>query len=153
MDTDFEQLGGFKKVEFFLLEETYNWPIVINDETSAQITHDPSRIENYGIIAEESIDVNIPPKQSVEGTIYPTDIVFSFSNRIIELEKYLDYYQNKPVVVIGYLNTGKKKLYGNLMEPLVLSYKIDDGKKVEDLGVITVNIKGETRNRPVYYNV
>lgn len=151
MDTDFEQLGGFKKVEFFLLEETANWPIVVNDETSAQITHNPSRIENYGIIADDSIDVNISAKQSGEGTIYPTEIVFSFSNRIIELEKYLDYYQNKPLVMVGYLNTGLKKLYGTNEEPLILTYKVDDGKKIEDLGLITVNIKGETRKRPVYY--
>lgn len=151
MDTDFEQLGGFSKIEFFLLEETANWPIVLNDETATQITHNKSLVGNFGKIAESSIDINITPKQSSEGPIYPIDIVFSFSNRIIELEKYLDYYQNEPLVVVGYLNTGLKKLYGTNETPLILTYKVDEGKKIEDLGVITVSIKGETRNRPVYY--
>lgn len=149
---DYEQLGGFEKVEFFLLEETDNWPVVINDETSAQITHIESQIEKFGIISDSSIDVNITPKQSADGTIYPTEIVFSFSNRIIELEKYLDFYQNKPVVLIAYLNTGKKKLYGTNECPLTFIYKIDEGKKIEDLGLINVTIKGETRERPVFYN-
>lgn len=153
MEKDFEQLGGFSKVEFFLLEETDNWPIVINDETASEITHIASEIDNFGIIAESSIDINAIPKQTADGEIYPTEIIFSFSNRIKELEKYLDRYQNKPVVVIAKLNTGQKKLYGTNESPLILIYKIDDGKKVEDLGVITVNIKGETRNRAVYYMV
>lgn len=151
MTTDFEQLGGFEKIEFFLLHETDNWPLVVNDETSVQITHIDSLIENYGIILDSSIDVNISPKQSTEGTIYPIEIVFSFSNRIIELEKYLDFYQNKPVIVIAHLNTGKKKLYGTNETYLILTYKIDEGKKIDDLGVITVNIKGEMRQRPVFY--
>jgi hypothetical protein len=153
MEADFEQLGGFSKVEFFLLEETDNWPIVLNDETATQITHIVSEINNFGIIAESSIDINISPKQTAEGLPYPTEIIFSFSNRIKELENYLDRYQNKPVVVIAELNTGQKKLYGTNETPLILIYKIDDGKKVEDLGVISVNIKGETRNRAVYYKV
>lgn len=153
MEKDFEQLGGFSKVEFFLLKETNNWPIVINDETSAQITHIDSRIDNYGIIADSTIDVNVIPKQSGDGTIYQTEIVFSFSNRIIELEKYLDYYQNKELVAVVHLNTGQKKLYGTNENPLVLTWKIDEGKKIEDLGIITVNIKGDTRHRPVYYKV
>ena len=151
MNEDLEQLGGFSKIEFFLISQTSNWPIVINDETSSQITHEDSMIDNYGKIADSSIDINITPKQSPEGEIFPIDIVFSFSNRIIELERYLDYYKNKELVVIGYLNTGLKKIYGTNEEPLFLSYKIDEGKKIDDLGIITVNIKGEIRNRPVFY--
>lgn len=153
MSKDYEQLGGFDTVEFFLLSETANWPIVVNDQTAAQITHIQSLLDTVGVIADGSIDVNISPKQSAEGTIYPTDVVFSFSNRTEALENYLDQYQNKPVVVIAKLNTGIKKLYGTKDEPLILNYKIDDGKKPEDMGVISVSIKGETRNRPVFYNV
>lgn len=153
MNTDFEQLGGFDTVEFYLLSETANWPIVVNDQTAAQVTHVQSLLDNYGVIATDTIDVNITPKQSAEGTIYPTDVVFTFSNRTEALENYLDSYQNKPVVVIATLNTGIKKLYGTKEEPLILNYKIDEGKKAEDLGIISVSIKGETRNRPVFYNV
>jgi hypothetical protein len=152
MISDLEQLGGFEKIEFFLLDETDNWPVVVNDETSAEMTHIESQIQNFGTIADSSIDINITPKQSTEGTIYPIEIICSFSNRIIELEKYLDYYQNKEVVVIGYLNTGKKKLYGTNETPLTFIYKIDEGKKIDDLGVITVTIKGDTRERAVFYN-
>lgn len=153
MNKDLEQLGGFDKLDFFLLDETANWPIVVNDATASQVTHVPSLISNYAILADSSIDVNVVPKQSVDGTIYSIDIVIVFSNRSEALENYLDQYQNKQVVVFGELNTGRKKLYGTNEEPLILNYKIDDGKKVEDLGVISVSIKGETRNRPVYYNV
>lgn len=153
MNNDFEQLGGFDTVEFFLLSETANWPIVVNDQTAAQITHMPSILDTVGVIADSTIDVNINPKQSAEGTIYPIDIVFQFSNRTEVLENYLDRYQNKPVVAIATLNTGIKKLYGTNEEPLILNYKIDEGKKPEDLGIISVSIKGETRNRPVFYNV
>lgn len=153
MNTDFEQLGGFDTVQFFLLSETANWPIVVNDQTASQVTHVASLLDNYGVIANDTIDVNITPKQSAEGTIYPTDVVFVFSNRTEALENYLDRYQNKPVVVIAKLNTGVKKLYGTKEEPLILNYKIDEGKKAEDLGIISVSIKGETRNRPVFYNV
>lgn len=153
MEKDLEQLGGFKSVEFFLLEETANWPIVINDETASAITHIPSQIDEFGIISDSSIDINNNPKQSADGPIYPNDIAFSFSNRTKELEKYLDRYQNKPVVVFGTLNTGKKKIYGTNETPLIFIYKIDEGTKIEDLGVISVSIKGETRSRPVFYNV
>jgi hypothetical protein len=153
MNTDFEQLGGFDTVEFYLLSETANWPIIVNDQTAAQVTHVQSLLDNYGVIANDTIDVNITPKQSAEGTIYPTDVVFVFANRTEALENYLDNYQNKPVVVIAKLNTGVKKLYGTNEEPLILNYKIDEGKKAEDLGIISVSIKGETRNRPVFYNV
>lgn len=151
MVSNLEQLGGFEKVEFFLLDETDNWPIVVTDETATQISFVESLLENYGKISDSSIDINISPKTSSEGTVYPTEIVFSFLNRIIELEKYLDFYQNKPLVVIGYLNTGLKKLYGTNEEPLFLTWKIDEGKKIEDLGLITVSIKGETRKRAVFY--
>ena len=153
MNTDFEQLGGFDTVEFYLLSETANWPLVVNDQTASQITYLQSLLDNYGVISSDTIDVNINTKQSSEGTIYPIEIVFQFSNRTEALENYLDSYQNKPIIAIATLNTGFKKLYGTNEEPLILNYKIDEGKKPEDLGIISVSIKGETRNRPVFFNV
>ncbi|MBQ0907472.1 hypothetical protein KBJ98_02020 [Flavobacterium sp. F-328] len=153
MDTDFEQLGGFCKVEFFLIEDTSNWPIVLNDETANQIILPECVVEDYGKIIDESIDVNIPPKQAANGTTYPIEIVFNFSNRVLSLEKYLDKYQNKSVVALLTLNTGIKKLYGTNETPLIFNWKIDEGKKIEDAGLIMVSIKGEMRHRPVHYKL
>ena len=153
MNNNFEQLGGFESIAFFLIAETSNWPIVLNDETAGLIVHSDSFLDDFGVITDGSIDVNIIPKQSAEGTVYPIEVLFTFLNRTQALENYLDQYQNKPVVVIATLNTGLKKIYGTPLEPLFLNYKIDEGKKAEDPGVISVSIKGETRNRPVFYNV
>jgi hypothetical protein len=149
---DFEQLGGFSDLKFYLSTDVSNWPIVLNDTTSNQLVLNSNNMSNLGVITDSSIEVVDTPKQSAEGIVYPIDISFTFSNRTKALEQFLDSYQNQSVVVFCKLNTGDIKLYGSDQEPLQFLWKVIDGKKAEDLGVVSVSIKGDMRNRPVYYS-
>lgn len=148
-----EQLSGFAEMDFFLLSETSNWPLVVNDKTSADIIFTPEFYDVDGTIDENSIDVNADPKKSAEGDVYPINISFRFITRSESMEQLMDQYQNKPGVCIGKLNNEFRKLYGTNEEPLYMSFKVDEGTKPEDSGAVIVTIKGETRNRPVYYTV
>lgn len=149
MNGAIEQLGGYDSLEFYMLSETANWPVVVNDYTANQITHTPSQLV-YDI-EEESIQIAVTPKTNENGTIYTIEATCRFLKRSQSLEKYLDKYENQPIVVFGNLQTGHRKLFGTNEEPLYLTYKVEPGKKIEDLGTITLIIKGETRNRPVFY--
>ena len=151
MENDQELLGGYEELDFYLLDDTAGWPVVLNDQTSATVTHPSPVLKTLANFTDSGIDVNIAPKEGVDGTVYPIDIVVALSTRNQPLEDYLDSVANRPGIAIAKLNTGARKILGTNEQPLFLKWKIDDGKKIEDLGIITINIKGETRERPVYY--
>ena len=146
-----EKLPGFAEFDFYLLEETGNWPFVVTDVNSAQITFTPYVNDVEALIEPDSIDVNVNPKQSAEGTVQQISIVFRLITRSEALEQLLEQYANKPGVGIGKLNNEFKKLYGTDREPMYMNYEINEGAKVDGTAFTEVRIKGETRKRPVYY--
>lgn len=148
-----EQIPGFAELDFYLLSETSNWPIVVTDLTSAQVILNAETYSIEGTIDDESIEIDTNPKQSAEGMVYPIEASFKFITRSESMEQYLDQYQNKPGILIGKLNSGFRKMYGTNEEPLYLTWKVDEGKKVTDAAGTLINIKGETQQRPVYYTV
>jgi hypothetical protein len=149
--TSDEKLPGFAELDFYLLEETGNWPFVITDGNSAQITFTPYENDVEVLIEPDSIDVNINPKQSAEGTVQQISIIFRLITRSEALEQLLEQYANKPGVAIGKLNNEFKKIYGTDREPLYMNYEVNEGTKVDGTAFTEVRIKGETRKRPVYY--
>lgn len=151
MNFSCEQLGGFGSLDFNLIEETSNWPLVVTDQTSAQIIITPYANDVEGIIDQDSINIDDNTKETAEGIVHPIVITFKFLTRSESLEQLLEQYQNKPGIVIADLNNGFRKLYGTNEEPLYMNFKVDDGQKIDDNAGVTVTIKGETRNRPVYY--
>lgn len=146
-----EQLPGYAQIDFFLLSETGNWPLVVTDQTSGQITLNPEVVDVEGLIDDESISVQVTPKQTAEGTVWAIDIDFRFITRSESLEQLMEQYCNKPGVVIGKLNHGFQKLYGTNEEPLYMTWRVDEGQKATDNAGTIVSIKGETRDRPVFY--
>ena len=148
-----EQFSGFAQLDFYLLEETSNWPIEVNDQNSNTVVLTPEEFNVQGTIDEDSIDVNVTPKVSAEGETHDISIQFRFLTRSESLEQLLEQYANKPGVAIGKLNTEFQKMYGTNEEPLYMNFKTDDGNKPDGNGAIIVTIKGETRKRPVYYTV
>lgn len=148
-----EQLSGIAELDFYLLSETSNWPIVVTDLTSGQVELTPEEYSIEGTIEDEGIEIDVTPKQSVEGTVYPIDISFPFITRSEAMEQYLDQYQNKPGIAIAKFNNGFRKMLGTNEEPLYMMWKVDEGKKITDNARTILNIKGETQQRPVYYTV
>jgi hypothetical protein len=149
--TSDEKLPGFAELNFYLLEETSNWPFVLTDENSAQIVLTPYENDVEALIEPDSIDVNVNPKQSSDGTVQQISIIFRLITRSEALEQLLEQYANKPGVGIGKLNNEFKKIYGTDREPLYMNYEINEGTKVDGTAFTEVRIKGETRKRPVYY--
>lgn len=148
-----EKLPGFAELNFLLLEETSNWPFVVTDVNSAQITFTPYTNDVEALIEPDSILVDVSPKQGADGTIQQIGISFRLITRSEALEQLLEQYSNKPGVAIGKLNNDFKKLYGTNLEPLYLNYEVNDGVKVDGTSFTEVKIKGETRSRPVYYTI
>ena len=153
MNFNCEQLSGFAQLDFFLLEETSNWPIEVTDQNSNTVVLSPEEFDVQGTIDEDSIDVNVTPKLSAEGETHDINIQFRFMTRSESLEQLMDQYANRPGIAIGKLNTEFQKMYGTNEEPLYMSFKTDDGNKPDGNGAIIVTIKGETRKRPVFYTV
>lgn len=148
-----EQLGGFAIMDFYLLEETDNWPIVVTDQTSSQVAISPYENDVEATVEPESIKANVNQKTGAEGSVWQIDISFRFITRSESLEQLLDQYQNKPGIAIGSLNTEFQKMYGNNLEPLYMNFEVDEGTKIDGNAAVEVRIKGETRKRPVYYTV
>lgn len=148
-----EELSGTAEIEFYLLSETSNWPVVVTDLTSGQVEFTPETYSIEGSIDDESIEIDASPKQSAEGMVWPIDISLRFITRSESMEQYLDQYQNKPGIVIAKLNNGFRKMYGTNEEPLFMTWKVDEGKKITDNAGTLINIKGETQQRPAYYTV
>lgn len=148
-----EQLAGASNLEFFLLEEVSNWPIILNDTNSSQLQFNPSIYSVDAKVVVDSLKVNYPKKQKPSGLIHDISIKMEFSTRSESLEQYLEQYENKPGIVRATFNNGFKKIFGSNIEPLYLIYEVEDGIKEDLEGVTTIEIKGETAKRPVYYTV
>lgn len=146
-----EKLAGFGELDFYLLDETDNWPFVVTDETSAQISIAPHEHDVDALLDPDSIIVSVRPKDSSEGTLQQIAISFKLITRSEALDQLLEQYANKPGVAIGKLNNDFKKMYGTNTEPLYLNFSVDDGAKVDGTAYTLVSISGETRKRPVYY--
>ncbi|MGK4567829.1 hypothetical protein [Flavobacterium sp. 3HN19-14] len=148
-----EQIAGFAQLDFYLLSESSNWPIVLTDLNAGQIVIEA---EVYGVDAEivdDSINIDVNPKYSSEGTIFPIDASFKCITRSESIEQMFEQYANKPGFAIARLNNGFQKLYGSNEEPIYLRWRNDDGQKVDDPAGVIINIKGEQRSRPVFYAV
>lgn len=148
-----EQISGIAEVDFYLLSETANWPIVVTDLTSGQVELNPEVQSIEGTIDDESIEIEASPRNSAEGTVYPIDISFRFITRSESLEQLLEQYCNKPGIAIAKFNNGFRKMYGTNEEPLYMTWKVEEGKKVTDAAGTLINIKGEMQQRPSYYTV
>ena len=153
MNFNCEQISGVAEVDFYLLSETANWPTVVTDLNSGQITITPEEVAIEGAIDPDSIEIEASPRVNAEGTTFPIEISFRFINRTESLEQLMDQYSNKPGVAIAKLNSGFRKLYGTDEEPLYMNYKVTEGQSVTDKAGTLVTIKGETQQRPVYYTV
>lgn len=145
--TSDEKLPGFAEFDFYLLEETGNWPFVVTDENAAQIVITPYTNDVDALIEPDSIEVDVTSK----GAVQQISIVFRLITRSEALEQLLEQYANKPGVGLGKLNNEFKKLYGTDREPLYMNYEVNEGAKIDGTAFTEVRIKGETRKRPVYY--
>ncbi|EJG02275.1 hypothetical protein [Flavobacterium sp. F52] len=146
-----EKWPGFAEFDLFLIEETSNWPLVVTDGNSSDVVFTPYENNVEAILEPDSINVKVDPKQSSDGEIQQISISFRLITRSEALEQLLEQYANKPCVGLGKLNNDFKKLYGTELEPLYMNYEINDGTKPDGEAYTLVNIKGETRKRPVYY--
>lgn len=146
-----EKFSGFAQFDFYLLEETANWPLVLTDTNSKDITFSPYENDVEALVDPETIDVNVNPKQSSDGEIQQISISFRLITRSEALEQLLEQYANKPGIGKGSLNNDFIKIYGTQLEPLYMNYKVNDGTKADGESYTEVTIKGETRKRPVYY--
>lgn len=148
-----EQLSGVAELDFYLLEETSNWPKIINDSNSAQIQFTPSPHSVQATIKPDSISVSHQKTTKASGVTHQISIKMEFLTRSEALEQLLEQYENKPGVVRVKFNNDFQKIYGTNIEPLYFLYEDLPGKKIDDDGVTTIEIKGETAKRPVFYTV
>lgn len=146
-----EKLSGFTELSLFLLEETSMWPFVVTDVNSAQINFNPYALDLSSMMDKDGIVIDVSQKKLPEGDLYQISITFKLFTRSELLEQLLEQHINKPAVVIGALNNESSKLYGTNLEPLYMTYEVLDGVKPEEVSFTEVKIKGETRQRPVYY--
>jgi len=146
-----EKLPGFAVLDFYLIDETAEWPFVLTDVNSAQITLSPYVNNVEADIEPDSISVTVNEKQSAEGSVQQISISFRMITRSEALEQLLEQYANKPGIAIGKLNNEFQKMYGTNLEPLYLNYEVNDGSKIDGPAYTEVVIKGSTRKRPVYY--
>jgi hypothetical protein len=146
-----EKFAGFAELDFYLLEETGNWPFVVTDTTSGQVVLNSFENDVEALIEPDSIAVDVSPKLSSDGELHSISIVFRCITRSEALEQLLEQYSNQPGIAIGKLNNDFKKMYGTNTEPLYLNYETNDGVTADGKAFTEVRIKGETRTRPVYY--
>ena len=145
-----EQIGGFKHLDVFLLEETSNWPCVVNDRNSHQINIDPNDAPVCASVLPESIRVTENSRRTEAGTRYDIEITFEYNVHSSLLEYYLDQYAAHPVIVEVCKNFKQSKMYGTDKSPLYLTYENKNGRRPEDALVIEVTIKGTTTTRPIH---
>lgn len=146
-----EQLSGVATLDFFLLEETSNWPRIVSDSNSAQIVFSPAVHSVEASIKPDSIDVKAPKSKKASGTVHNISIEMEFLTRSEALEQLLEQYENKPGIALVKFNNGFQKIYGTDIEPLFLMYEEKVGTKIDGEGSIVIEIKGETAKRPVFY--
>ncbi|UOX32407.1 hypothetical protein LXD69_10120 [Flavobacterium sediminilitoris] len=148
-----EILGGFAEIDFYLLTEVSNFPRILTDQNSNQLVFTPEEFSVDASIKPDSISVNVNKKQGASGIIHQITIKMEFFTRSEALEQLLEQYEKLPGIVHAKLNTNFQKIYGSDLEPLYLVYEVNDGKKIDDDAVTTIEIKGETAKRPVFYTV
>jgi hypothetical protein len=148
-----EQLSGVAEIDFFLLEETSNWPRIISDTNSAQLVFSPSEHSVDAIIKPDSIVVNANKVTKASGIVHQISIKMEFLTRSEALEQLLEQYENKPGIVKAKFNNNFQKIYGTDIEPLFFVYEDVPGTKPDGDGATTIEIKGETTRRPVFYTV
>ena len=148
-----EQLAGIAELQFFLLTETDNWPLVITDGNSGQVEFNQEPVSVEAILKPDSIKVDVNKKQSSSGVLNQISIKMEFITRSEALEQLMDQYENKPGVCLAKYNSEFQKLFGNNLEPLKMIFEVEEGGKIDDNASTIVMIKGETRKRPVYYTV
>lgn len=147
-----EQLSGFFEIDFYLLTEVSNWPMVLTDFNSSQLVFsEAALIKNYN--KAESLLVEDNKTTEPQGILHNISIKMSFNTRGQAMENMLEKYENKPGIALAKLNNGYKRIYGSNLEPLFLVYENKDGSKINVEGATTIEIKGKTSKRPVYYSV
>lgn len=146
-----EQLSGVAQLDFYLLEETSNWPRIISDANSAQIVFNASVHSVDAAIKPDSISINANKATKPSGIVHQISIKMDFLTRSEALEQLLEQYENKPGVVVAKFNNEFQKIYGTNIEPLYLVYEDVPGAKIDGDGVTAIEIKGETAKRPVFY--
>jgi hypothetical protein len=148
-----EQLAGWAAVEFFLLEETSAWPVVVTDENAGTIVLTPEVNDVDGTIEPDSIIISDDPKDDASGQLWPIDIRYRFLARNAAMEQLLEQYANKPGIVRGCGNDGNRKQWGTNQEPVYMTYKNAYGTKRQDAHGIDITIKGDLSSRPVYFSM
>lgn len=145
-----EQFGGIASIDFYLLSETGNWPIVVTDANAAQITFTPEPVEVDGTIVPDSINIDDKPSLSAQGKIWPIEIEYTFMSRGKGIEQLLEQYCGQPGVAKANFNDGSCKLYGTNLQPLYLDWSNQYGEKIDDKHGVPIKIKGDMSQRPVY---
>lgn len=146
-----EQLAGIKKIEFFLLTEISNWPILVTDQNAKEIVFNLNVDSIAATVDEKTISDKTKKKQTNSGDLHEISLEYNILTRSKDLEQLVEKYQNKPgVAIVSYYN-GYKKLFGTNDEPIFLSYGETNGSTIDDKASVDVSITGVTRTRPAYY--
>lgn len=148
-----EQLSGVAQLDFYLLEETSNWPRIVSDANSAQINFNPSVHSVEASIKPDSISVTANKTTKNSGIVHQISIKMEFLTRSEALEQLLEQYENKAGVAVAKFNNEFQKIYGTNIQPLYFMYEDVPGTKIDGDGVTVIEIKGETSKRPVFYTV
>ncbi|WP_158962354.1 hypothetical protein [Myroides fluvii] len=144
-----EQLSGIYTIDFYLMEETTNWPIHLSDRSASQIVFTPEEHAIEATIAPNSFKNDSKSKDD----LYEIDLSYTILTRSEALEQLLDQYVNQPgIAVVKYYN-GFTKIFGTDQEPLLLTFQVDDGTSIESKSGIEIVIEGTQRNRPIYYTI
>lgn len=146
-----EQLGGIAELDFYLLTEVSNFPLVLTDQNSGQLIFTPETHSVHTTIKPDSIKPSVNKKQDPSGTVYQISIKLEFLTRSEALEQLLDQYQNKPGIVHSKMNNEFQKIYGTQHEPLYMTYEVNEGDKIDGNSGVELEIKGTTSSRPVFY--
>nr|WP_297306393.1 hypothetical protein [uncultured Flavobacterium sp.] len=146
-----EQLAGIKKIEFFLLTEVGNWPVLITDNNANQLVFSLSADTLAATVDEKTISDKTKRKQTNSGDLFEVNLEYNILTRSKDLEQMVEKYQNKRgVAIVSYYN-GFKKIFGTNEEPIFLSYGETPGSTIDDKASVDVSISGVTRTRPAYY--
>lgn len=148
-----EQLGGFAELNFYLLSEVSNFPKILTDQNSSQLVFNPEPSSVAATLKPDSISVNVNKRLTASGIVFQVNIKMQFITRSEALVQLLEQYENLPGIVQAKLNSGFQKIVGSDLEPLYLLFEEEDGKKIDDDAVTSIEIKGETSKRPVFYTL
>jgi hypothetical protein len=105
------------------------------------------------LVQPDSIGISNPKSTKSNGIVHSIAIKMEFHTRSESLEQLLEQYQNLPGIVVAKFNSGFRKIYGSIKEPLYLIYEDNPGSKIDGDAVTSIEIKGETASRPVFYTV